>query len=487
MVTLDNIQNILASGEPARLMPVVADTSREQRITSSLLATFSVVPDYAFSMLEEAGAPVGKRTKIDCFTEVVLRGKNSPRDIRPDGLILVSRGKKCWSALVEAKIGGAELKQEQIEGYLDLARSLGIDAVITISNQFATLPHHHPVPVSGHKTRTVGLYHFSWLSLIAKAIVVSHDQSVSDPEQAYILDELVRHLEHEKSGVLSLNRMGSGWKDVSDQIQQGAALRRNDPALEDAVSSWHQLSRFLAVGLTSALGEPVHVALKRKQVKDPFALQRDDLDQLLKTSTLRTEFNVPNAASRIAFGADFMRRTLNISMRLEAPRDKARAVASINWLTRQLKNADDQELTIVAHWPRRTQMTMTSLQQALEDPQVLVPDGVKEIPSALEVVKVVDLAGKFRGPKTLVEGASQALPAFYRQVGQNLNRWVPKPPKMRETSEADPEDSTELSIESTYRQVSGRVNSNTNCVAEVSDEEGKDSSLYSPSVPSEDL
>lgn len=486
MVTLDNIQNILASGEPARLMPVVADTSREQRITSSLLATFSVVPDYAFSMLEEAGAPVGKRTKIDCFTEVVLKGKSVSRDIRPDGLIIVSKGKKCWSALVEAKIGGAELKQEQIEGYLDLARSLGIDAVITISNQFATLPHHHPVSVSGHKTRSVGLYHFSWLSLIAKAIVVSHDQSVSDPEQAYILDELVRHLEHEKSGVLSLNRMGSGWKDISDQIQQGAALRRTDPALEDAVSSWHQLSRFLAVGLTSALGEPVHVALKRKQVKDPLALLRDDLDQLLKTSTLRTEFNVPNAASKIAFGADFMRRTLNISMRLEAPKDKARAAASINWLTRQLKSADDQDLTIVAHWPRRTQMTMSSLRQAMDDPQVLIPEGVKETPSALEVVKVVDLAGKFRGPKTLVEGASLALPSFYRQVGQNLNRWVPKPPKMRDGSEIDTESSFESSIDVTYRKGPDHNISTSEHVANEVDEHGTGSLLSSPVPPSED-
>lgn len=441
MVTMESILEMLAAGEPARLIPVAADTSREQRITSSLLATFTVVPEFAFSLLEEAGAPAGKRAKIDCYTEVVLKDKHNTRDIRPDGLILVTRGSKSWSALVEAKIGGAELKKDQIEAYLDLARSVGIDAVITISNQFATTPCHHPVAVSGHKTRTTGLYHFSWLSLIAKAIVVSHNQSVSDPEQSYILNELVRHLDHEKSGVLALTRMGTGWKEMCDQIQHGAPLRRNDPNLENAVASWHQLSRFLAVGLTSALGRPVQVALTRKQTNDPAALLRDDLEHFAKTNVLQTEFDVPNAASKITFSADFTRRTISISMRLEAPKDKTRATASINWLTRQLKPAEDQDLSIWAHWPRRTPTTMASLQQALDDPQSLVPNGSKEIPSTVEVVKVVDLAGRFRGPKTFVEDASAALPAFYQQVGQNINRWVPKPPKMRVLPDSEDGDS----------------------------------------------
>src|SRR5690606_37996563 len=43
---------------------------------SSLLATFSVGPEFAFSMLRDAGAPTGKRAKVDCYTEVVLKPKN---------------------------------------------------------------------------------------------------------------------------------------------------------------------------------------------------------------------------------------------------------------------------------------------------------------------------------------------------------------------------------------------------------------------------
>lgn len=439
MATVENALSMIASGEPARLIPVVADTSREQRITSCLLATFTVVPKFAFSMLRDAGAPTGKRSRVECYTEVVIKPKSDSRGIRPDGLILVTTGNKCWSALVEAKIGGAELTKDQIEQYLDLARAAGIDAVITISNQFATMPTHHPVGVSGHKTRSIGLYHFSWLSLIARANVIAQDQSISDPEQAYVLGELVRHLEHDKSGVLALTRMSSGWKSICEQVQHGAPLRRNDSQLDETIASWHQLSRYLAVEMTTALRKPVQVALTRKQADDPSALIKEDSEQLIKNNILRSEFDVPNAAAKIGFCADFTRRTINISMRLDAPKDKTRATASINWLTRQLKSVEASNVIVLAHWPRRTPTTMAPLHKAIEDPQVLVPNGSKETPSSLEVVQILDLAGRFRGPKTFVEDAAAALPQFYEQVGQNLNRWIPKPPKLR--SREEPEDS----------------------------------------------
>ena len=124
--------------------------------------------------------------------------------------ILTGRS-KTWSALVETKIGTTQLQKEQIEDYIDLAKSIGANALITISNQFATLPSHHPVQVSGVKLRgSLNLYHFSWLSVMAKAILLAENKDVDDPEQAYLLNELVRYLQHDASGVDSLSKMGSG-------------------------------------------------------------------------------------------------------------------------------------------------------------------------------------------------------------------------------------------------------------------------------------
>ena len=52
---------------------------------------------------------------------------------------------------------------------------------------------------------------------------------------------------------------------------------------------------------------------------------------------------------------------------------------------------------------------------------------------------MIDLAGKFGGVKTFVESAKEAVPLFYKDVGEHLRAWVPPPPKLKREvpSEAD--------------------------------------------------
>ena len=58
--------------QPARLIPSISDSKKEEKATSILLATFRVVPAFAFEILTEAKAPTGKTAKIDCFTDVTF-------------------------------------------------------------------------------------------------------------------------------------------------------------------------------------------------------------------------------------------------------------------------------------------------------------------------------------------------------------------------------------------------------------------------------
>ena len=89
-------------------------------------------------------------------------------------------------------------------------------------------------------------------------------------------------------------------------------------------------------------------------------------------------------------------------------------------------------------------MTSASLFSVLEDPTILVPENVSDLPVSFEVVRVVDLAGRFRGAKTFVEDAAQAFPQFYAKVGQLLTKWVPKPPKVKETDSVQDVDETKM-------------------------------------------
>src|SRR3546814_10516100 len=56
---------------------VVADSSREQRAVSALLAVMSSVDEFGKGLLKSLGAPANKSSRIECFTEVVFQNSRS--------------------------------------------------------------------------------------------------------------------------------------------------------------------------------------------------------------------------------------------------------------------------------------------------------------------------------------------------------------------------------------------------------------------------
>ena len=116
------LPDFIQQGELARLIPVVSETSKEGRATSALLAVFSSVDEFGKRMLRMVGAPSSKMARIQCLTEVVFKTGDGQKKYRPDGLIVVKLGSRTWTAIVEVKVGHSELKADQIEAYLDIAK-----------------------------------------------------------------------------------------------------------------------------------------------------------------------------------------------------------------------------------------------------------------------------------------------------------------------------------------------------------------------------
>ena len=143
----------------------------------------------------------------------------------------------------------------------------------------------------------------------------------------------------------------------------------------------------------------VNVSLSRAEAKDPTILIQNDITTLVSKSVLFGALSVPNAAGNINVCADIRRRVLSLSMCIDAPSNKSRASASINWLTRQLKKLSESDLIVKAVWPGRVPDTQCSLSKTLQDPNTLLPEGMKGIPKSFEVIRVVDLGAKFKGQK----------------------------------------------------------------------------------------
>jgi hypothetical protein len=436
------LEDILNNSHKASLFPTLPESKKEERATSILLAAFRVVPQFAADVFKEAGFPASKKPKVECYTEVSFdennNTKNDKEASRPDGLICVSYNGRQWVALIESKIGNNEHTQEQLERYLDIAREYSLDAVISISNQFVSVPSHHPVKINKTKTKSVGLFHYSWLSILAKALILIENAEVDDPEQAFIIEELVRYFENKESGVTTFIRMNSSWKAVVLSVQQKTKLNKTSPEVIGAVDSWQQLQKYLALHLSQLLKQHVYLHLSRTRSKDAQLNLKMDVDDLVSVDeVLRSEFSIPNAASKLKFEADFARRNITFSMKLEAPKDKKFATASINWLTRQLKDSDYTNIDVSAQWPGKTATSQMPLVRVIEDPTCLIPDGIKNIPLAIEVSSTTDMAGKFSASSKFVEIVVAEIDKFYQNVGQSLSPWIAKPPKMPSRQEVE--------------------------------------------------
>ena len=426
---VNNLEDIIKLSHQARLIPVVADSKKEERATSILLAAFSVVPPFAHNILGDTGARIGKRAEIKCFTEVAFPIKDSDSSARPDGLIVITQGNKVWSALVESKIGNSDLTCEQVETYLDIAKANGIDAVITISNQYASDPQHHPVKVSKVKVRSVGLFHFSWTSILSRAYVISESKAIEDPEQAFIMKEIVRYYSHDSSGVSAFTKLHGDWKNACETIHNQGSLTKTSDIVQNSVLSWIQLGKYLSLKLSMLTQSTVNIVLSKRWKSSYADYFQDTCDELIKTQSLTVQLNIPNTASPISIHADFTRKTITFCMTVKPPQDKTRPTAALNWLTRQFKGKDQESLLVRANWGRKVIMT-SPLDVCTTCPEMIIPSGTKSLPISLDVAMILELNARFKGTKTLVDEIERHLPDYYEKVGRHLTKWAPKPPQI---------------------------------------------------------
>jgi hypothetical protein len=428
---------MIKQGEQARLFPVLADTSREGRIASIFLALLPTIPALAESVLGTTGLRIGKRTRIGTYTEIVLKDASEIGN-RPDGLIVVETGKTTWTALVEAKIGKAELDADQVSRYLEAAKANGIDAVITISNQFVARADVSPLSLPKNTLKKAGLFHWSWTWIQTQCDLISYQKEVHDHEQAFLLREFQRLLKHPATGIERFTQMGPHWKEVVQAVATQEVLKRTSAEVEETVNSWFQELRDMSLLLSSHVGQPVTEKIDRNLLGESSARVKQGCRTLTEQSRLFGSFVVPGAASDIEVCADLMRRSIVFSMKLKAPQDRKSTKARVNWLLRMLKD-DDPRLAIRAHWPGRKPPSQKDVSVLRADPEALEEERSDAAPHSFDVLLIDVDAKRFAGRRTFIETLEACSRDFYDLVGQNLRAWQTPPPKPIKTPEAEPD------------------------------------------------
>lgn len=397
---------------------------QEMRATSALLSVLSAVPEFSKSLLRQFGAPAGT---VETFVEVPFEAPDG-RMVRPDGLIRVSRGKRSWVCLVEVKTGRNMLDREQLETYLDVARTNGFDALVTISNQYSPSAGVHPVKVSGYKLRRVQMHHLSWIALITEATIQHEHRGISDPDQAWILEELIKYLEHPNSGALQFEDMGQHWVSVRNSAKDGT-LRRTDPGVEEVVGRWIEFMRFLSLQLGRELGAEVRQSLSKNERNDQSFRVNSAMQYLESEQSLRGAFRIPDAIAVLGVSANLARRVVEANITVDAPKE-GRPRTRVNWVVRQLSKAPDNT-RIVVSFDRRRDTTSNTLGGLRDDPSKGLLADNQVNPRRFTIALTADMGvKKGDGQGSFVDSVQTTLEIFYREIVQVLKAWQPPAPKL---------------------------------------------------------
>jgi hypothetical protein len=439
------LPDCIERADRARLFPILAETSKEGRTLSIFLATLASVRELRDNLLAAVGQRLGSTAKLRTFTEVEFKcAKGEPSLGRPDGLLVLDVWGRRWTALIEAKVGKSEISQEQLERYLELARKNRIDAVITISNQFSVVPHHHPLRINMSKYKDVGLFHFSWMHILTEADLLTVNRDVEDDDQAYVLSEFLRFISHESAGVQGFTQMPAAWTDLVAKVQAAATLQKNAD-IGAVAEAWMQESRDLCLILSRQLKRLVCQRLSKSALASPEGRYQEDIASLCSGHFLDTALIVPNAAAPIEVRADLQRRSVLVSMKLKAPADRVSSKARLTWLLRQIPAAAKGNIHIRCQWPHGPHPVQYRLEELREDPGRIEEGEGKLKVAAFEVVWLADLGKRFEQRKIFIDELEKAVPAFYETVGQHLRAWQPQAPKITE-KRAQPADVSPAAI-----------------------------------------
>ena len=429
--------------ERARLIPVSGirgQTEAEDRATSALLAVLSIVRPFSAALLGALGATRAKSAKVEAFLQPKIELDDGA--VRPDGLLRVSVGKRvAYEALVETKTGTTKLDAAQINAYLDAARSVGCDAVVTISNEIAPAPGVHPT--DGLRVRSnskVAVHHLSWMLIMSEAVKQHAHRGVEDREQSWILEELIRYLSHPKSGVLDFADMGENWAAVRDAAAEGR-LPRNSAEAVEVCQRWDQLLRVAALRLGTEIGSDVTEVIPRAHLRNPRLRNKEFVQSLCTGGTLAGALRVPDAISDISVTADIRTSRLTLGAAFAAPDDRTPR-ASVVWLVKQLK-ASPGSLLVDTYARNARHPATATLEELREDPCRGLAEG-KPAPARFQLRynAAMGQARRTKRRKGFIDSVLDAVVGFYGDVLQDLKPFVPRAPAIERRNTPDPDDAT---------------------------------------------
>lgn len=415
--------------QPARLIPTLK-TGDEMALTSIFLSTINLVKEYRNRFFKEI--KLNRSGRAYYFTEVSFPEINKSRI---DGLIIiVIKGVIADAAFFEMKNKNSGLDLSQIETYLDISKKLKVGKLITISNEFVANPTHSPIKAKCPKS--ISLLHFSWTYLITigQLLLFKNDILIKDEDQIEIMKEVLHYFESPISGISGYTQMKSGWKELADNVRAQKPLKVSDSYIEDAVLSWYEEEKDIALLMSRKLGVLVKSSSKGKDSL------KNDIKKIVKENFITGNLNVKDSVSDIKIIAEFERRVVSMSIKISPPLNKG-TVARVTWLAKQLENCKKKEGIIfekIKHgiWiEANIKYANANLKVKLSDLSTLSELSKGKEIQAFHIIVISGFGVGFASNKKFIVLIEQMILEFYEGIVQHMSNWKRPAPKLENTQE----------------------------------------------------
>ncbi|WP_245912931.1 hypothetical protein [Litoreibacter ponti] len=345
---------------------------------------------------------------------------------------------------MEAKVGNSTLGIEQVEKYRIIAKENDCDAVITISNEFASAPQNHPLPEIRKSRSKIPAFHWSWMFILTNVDLLLANEEIADSDQALLLNELRRFLSDDSAGVKGFDRMPPEWTELNRLVSAGGKIPAKSSDAQTVIEAWHQETKDLSLILTRLTETHVQERMPKKHKLDPLLRQKDELANLRESNSLFLLVDIPDAAAPLEISADLSRRTVDVGMTLKAPEDRKSSKARLNWLLRQLPKHLPEGVSIRCNWPGRSEPTQFDCATLLENPDLIDDGKTGQQVLSFHLFFSKRLGARFTQQANFIADLEEVVPRFYRDIGQNLVAWRKSAPKIK----ADRHESADVSISS---------------------------------------
>ena len=402
----------------ASLFPIGKSTD-EIATTSIFLSSLKAVKEYREELISNIGMKKIKNKNIDLhiFTEVSCEDNED----RPDGVIVLTSGKKNpiieWICLVEAKVGNNKIDDIQIERYIDFAKNIGIDTIITISNQLVS-DVTDSIVTTKKANKFKNLFHWSWTYLSVEAKRLLLNNCVDDIDHIFILSELRKYFDKNQN-IKNFNTMDGNWKDATKEIlEQGYNGKISQDTVNKVIHSYKQEEKDISFQLTDKTGHNVKFKVSK--------LDRDDeLSKMIQEEKklISTYFIKGYEKQFFTLELDLISRTLKCSTKISFNDGKAQAQTTK--LLNTIKDpAISDDIKIKACYLRKKQTNYIPLTTLLEEQGNKTystlnkdyGDTIKEF----EIVIVDDLGGDMYKNKIIVQKMETLTEVFLTKVFVNF-------------------------------------------------------------------